>query len=116
MNLQPLEPISLEDVRSLIDPCEHGTFAGERDRVVFLFLLDTGARASEACSVKLEDVNLDIGEVIIRYGKGGKSRTVFLGRTTRRAVRAYLRIRADHCPALFVSKSGDYLTYDGLLH
>ncbi len=115
VNLEPLEPISLQDVRALIDTCEHGTFAGERDRAVFLFLLDTGARASEACHVKLEDANLDTGEVIIRYGKGCKSRTVFLGRITRGAVSAYLRERSDHCPALFVSKSGDYLTYDGLL-
>ncbi len=115
VNLEPLEPISLEDVRALIDTCEHNTFAGERDRAVLLFLLDTGARASETCNVKLEDVNLDTGAVIIRYGKGGKSRTVFLGRTTRRAVRAYLRVREDHCPALFVSNRGEFLTYDGLL-
>ncbi len=115
VNLPPLEPISLEDVRALIDTCEHGTFAGERDRAVLLFLLDTGSRASEACHVKLEDANLDTGEVIIRYGKGGKSRAVFLGRITRRAVRAYLRERNDHCPALFVYKPGDFLTYDGLL-
>jgi integrase/recombinase XerD len=115
VNLEPLEPISLEDVRALVDTCEHGTFAGERDRAVLLFLLDTGARASEACSVKLDDVDLNTGEVIIRYGKGGKSRTVFLGRFTRRAVRAYLRERNGGCPALFVSSRGEFLTYDGLL-
>jgi site-specific recombinase XerD len=115
VNLSSLEPISLEDVRALIETCEHGTFAGERDRAVLLFLLDTGARAQETCNVKLEDANLNTGEVTIRSGKGGKSRTVFLGRMTRRAVRAYLRERNDHCQALFVSKRGDHLTYDGLL-
>jgi integrase/recombinase XerD len=114
VNLAPLEPISLEDVRALIDTCERGTFAGERDRAVLLFLLDTGVRAQEACNVRLDDVDLNTGQVIIRYGKGGKSRVVFLGRTTRRAVRAHLRTRNDHCPGLFVSRWGDYLSYDGL--
>ncbi len=112
--MEPLEPVSLEDVRALIATCQHGTFAGERDRAVLLFLLDTGARAREACNVKLDDVNLNTGEVTIRYGKGGKSRTVFLGQITRRAVRAYLRQRKDHYPALFVSNRGGHLTYDGL--
>ncbi len=114
VNLESLELVSLQDVRALIATCEHGTFSGERDRAVFLFLLDTGARAQEACNVKLDDVNLNTGEVIIQYGERGKSRTVFLGRTAGRAVRAYLRERKDHCPALFVSNRGDHLTYDGL--
>jgi integrase/recombinase XerD len=114
VNLGPLEPISLEDVRALIDTCQHGQLYGERDRAILLFLLDTGARAQEVCNTNIEDVDLDTGTVTIRYGKGGKTRAVFLGRTTRRTLRAYLRLRHDHCRALFVSKTGDHLTYCGL--
>jgi len=114
VNLDPLEPISLEDVRALIAACQPGKLAGERDRAIFLFLLDTGARAQESCNTKLEDVDLNTGAVTIRYGKGGKTRMAFLGRKTRRALRSYLRLRQDHSPALFVSKTGDFLTYDGL--
>lgn len=40
---------------------------------------------------------------MIRYGKGGKSRMVFMGRKTRRALRSYLRTRQDQSPALFIS-------------
>ena len=57
---------------------------------------------------------LDTGAVMIRYGKGGKTRMVFIGRTTRRAMRAYLRMRHDSSPALFFSKDEERLTYDGL--
>jgi site-specific recombinase XerC len=57
---------------------------------------------------------LEYGAVMIRYGKGGKTRMVFIGRTTRRAMRAYLRLRHDSSPALFVSKDEERLTYDGL--
>jgi site-specific recombinase XerD len=114
VNVPPLEPIPLEDVRSLIGTCQGGTLIAERDRALFLFLLDTGARAQEACNTKLDDINLDTGDVTIRYGKGGKSRSVFMGRTTRRAIRAYLRLRNDNCHSLFISREGAALTYDGL--
>ncbi|HSL27773.1 MAG TPA: tyrosine-type recombinase/integrase [Anaerolineales bacterium] len=112
--LDPLEPISIQDVRALINTCQRGDFIGERDRAIFLFLLDTGARAREACNMNIKDVALNSGAVMIRYGKGGKTRMVFIGRTTRRAMRAYLRQRHDSCPALFVSKDEERLTYDGL--
>jgi site-specific recombinase XerD len=64
--------------------------------------------------MNVKDVDLNSGAVMIRYGKGGKTRMVFIGHTTRRAMRAYLRQRHDSCPALFVSKDEERLTYDGL--
>jgi integrase/recombinase XerD len=112
--LDPLEPISIQDVRALLNMCQRGDLIGERDRSLFLFLLDTGARAREACNMNLKDVDLNTGAVMIRYGKGGKTRMVFIGRTTRRAMRAYLRLRHDPSPALFISKDEERLTYDGL--
>ena len=39
---------------------------------------------------------------------------VFIGCTTRRAMRAYLRLRHDSSPALFVPKDEQRHTYDGL--
>lgn len=51
---------------------------------------------------------------MIRYGKGGKTRMVFIVRTTRRAMRAYLRLRHNLSPALFISKDEERLTYDRL--
>jgi site-specific recombinase XerD len=112
--LDPLEPISFQDVQTLINTCQRGDFIGERDRSLFLFLLDTGARAREACNLNIKDLELNTGAVMIRYGKGGKTRMVIIGRTTRRAMRAYLRLRQNSSPALFVSKDEECLTYNGL--
>jgi site-specific recombinase XerD len=112
--LDPLEPISIEDVRSLINTCQPGDFIGERDRAIFLFLLDTGARAQELCNTNIKEIDLNTGAVMIRYGKGGKTRMVFMGRKTRRTMRSYLRMRHDQSPAMFVSKDEERLTYDGL--
>jgi site-specific recombinase XerD len=75
--LDPLEPISIPDVKSLINTCQRGDFIEKRDRALFLFLLDRGARAREASNMNIKDVDLNTGAVMIRYGKGGKTRMVF---------------------------------------
>jgi len=113
VSLELLEPVSLEDISIIIDTCEK-TFNGHRDRAILLGLLDTGSRASEFLGMKLDDLNLVTGEIIIRQGKGGKFRTVFLGKTSRRSVRAYLKNRTDISNALWVSQNGEELTYWGL--
>ena len=54
--VDPLEPISIEDVRALINTCQRGNFIGERDQAIFLFLLDTGVRAQELCDTDMEQL------------------------------------------------------------
>jgi len=128
LNVQPLAPVDLGDVRAMLETCKSvsgaatptglATFAGDRDKAIILSLLDSGCRATEFISIDLDDVDLVTGAVYIHQGKGGKSRSVFMGKTTRRAIRAYLKHRQDNCPALWVSlrlqDEGDRLTYSGL--
>jgi len=108
-----LPPVELDDVSALIASCKDGRH-GDRDRAIFLTLLDTGVRASELCGIDLADVDFSTGAVTVRHGKGDKARTVFIGRKTRRALRAYLRTRTDNCPALFVTRLDDRMAYTGL--
>jgi len=110
-----IEPVLLEDVRLLIATCKGSGFFDKRDKAIFFFLLDTGARAQEVCDVNLQDVEMNTGKVLIREGKGRKPRYVFISKTAVKAIRSYLRTRHDYQePALFVSKSLERLTYDGL--
>lgn len=112
---EAIEGISMANVKELMNTCKCGEFAGERDRAIFLALLDTGARAAEFCALRLEDVNTTSGEVLIRQGKGRKARTVHMGRAARKQLRAYLRIRGeDHNPALWVKEDGETLSLWGL--
>ncbi len=78
---------------------------------MILGLLDTGARAQEFLNLNLDDVDLATGSILIRKGKGGKPRMAFLGRKSIRAARAYIRLRRDTNPALWVSIRGDRITY-----
>ena len=63
--------------------------------------------------IRLEDLDIT-GAILIRQGKGKKPRTVFLGKMSRRAVRAYLKQRDDTCPALWVTIRGECLAFSGL--
>lgn len=109
----PQDPISLDDAKCMLDTCDN-TQLGLRDKAVLLCLLDSGLRANEFVSVNLADLNLISGAIVIRHGKGGKTRTVFIGQKSRKAIRAYLRTRDDECPALWITDEGSRLTFYGL--
>jgi len=113
VNVELLEPANIEDVHGMIETCDDN-LTGKRDRALMLFLLDTGARASELISISLENINLITGDVTIKQGKGRKDRQVYLGSKTRKAVRAYMKLRSDSSDALWITGEGERLTYWGL--
>jgi site-specific recombinase XerD len=112
--IEPLAPVELEQAQALINCCEKGTFTGTRDAALFTFLLDTGARAAEVLALNLSDIDDITGAVLIRHGKGKKPRTVYMGKATRKAWRAYLKQRTDKNPAAWVSADGEPLKYGAL--
>lgn len=117
--VEALQPVELSAVERLIATCKGTGFNAIRDRALFLFLLDTGARAAEVCSINLDDIDLMAGAVLIQHGKGRKPRTVFLGQKTRRAVRTYLKQRTfegELTPnaALWVTDEGTRISYWGV--
>jgi len=74
-----------------------------RDRAILTMLFSTGLRVSELCSLD-RTIDLTRDEFSIR-GKGGKVRIVFLSKTAKKALKAYLDARTDTDEALFVSLS-----------
>jgi integrase/recombinase XerD len=63
----------------------------------------------------LSEIDILSGQVYINKGKGRKSRYVYLGEKSRKAVRQYLRLRDDKSHVLWVGRDGDPLTYWGLV-
>jgi integrase/recombinase XerD len=113
VKVEPLEPAEISDIRAMISTCKDDIIA-VRDKAILLGLIDTGARASEFLAINLDDINQATGAILIRNGKGGKPRTVFIGKKTRKAVRQFLRMREDDSNALWATKDGERLTYSGL--
>jgi integrase/recombinase XerD len=87
----------------------------QRDRALLEVLYAGGLRVSEIINVKLEDLKLELGHVLVR-GKGDKERLVPLGRAAQEAVRGYMqegRVRllgGRVSSMLFVRRGGGRLT------
>lgn len=81
--------IPLEDVERLIESPGRDKL-GKRDRAILESLYGAGMRISELVNLDLDDVDLDEGTVLIRSGKGGKSRRVPIGRAARAALGDYV--------------------------
>jgi integrase/recombinase XerD len=114
--------IAIEDVEKLLaQPSSDGL--GSRDRAILETLYGAGLRISELVGLDIDDVDLDAGHVLVRSGKGSKSRLVPLGRAARTAVGAYLtKVRPDLAKrsklsssrgALFLNARGGRLSRQG---
>lgn len=116
LSAEPLEPVSISDLKAILATCERKTFTDARDRALIMILADTGLRAAECLSLRVADVNVATGAVWVEHGKGNKRRVVFMGRKARQALLKYLRLRqgAATCDLLWVTERGDPLSYNGL--
>ena len=86
-----------------------------RDRAILEVFYAGALRVSELVSVKLEDLKLDFGYVLVR-GKGDKERIVPLGRSAQQVLSEYIRawrptlIHNRSSPFLFVGRGAKKLT------
>nr|WP_255604488.1 tyrosine-type recombinase/integrase [Oscillochloris sp. ZM17-4] len=62
-----------------------------RDGALLALLAYAGLRSQEACDVQLRDLDLDAGNVIVRLGKGRKTRRIPLHSDAVNLLRRYLR-------------------------
>ena len=104
--------LSRPEMEAIIAAPDLGTWAGHRDRALFTFLYNTGARVSEAISLRVGDVVLDVSPVAHLNGKGRKRRSVPLWSTTAATLRQWVRRlpKADASAYLFPNRSGGKLT------
>ena len=79
----------------------------KRDRAIFYLMLRCGLRVEETAGLKLDDLDLRRGTIIVRNGKGGKGRMVYMSTDAHSAVMDYLRVRqAGRTKALFLVDKG----------
>ncbi len=98
------------EIQKILSVCD-----ADREYALVLFLLDSGVRASELCALNVEDVDLQTGTVLVKQGKGRKDRVTHIGRTTRRQLGRYMRLRRSKSNALFQGRTGQRLTLNGLV-
>jgi integrase/recombinase XerD len=114
--------IRLDEVETLLG-APGDDLLGRRDRAILETLYGAGLRISELVGLDVDDVDLDASTVLVRAGKGSKSRRVPLGSMAIKAVGAYTtqsrpplvaRTRgADGRSALFLNARGGRLSRQG---
>lgn len=102
-----------EEVIKLINAPNEKTLIGFRDKLILIFLYSTGMRVSEIVSLKVSQLDLDKGEVIIT-GKGKKDRVIFLTEELKDLIREYLNKRKKNSNVLFINRNGKPLTDKGI--
>lgn len=97
----------------LLDSMRH-RWASVRDRAIVWMLLDSGMRNSELCHLKVEDITLETGAVKIRQGKGGKDRTVLIGKRAKEAPWGWMIQRPEDAEYLYCTIQGKPINRIGL--
>lgn len=97
--------ITLDEVERILSAPDESTPEGLRDAAMLEILYATGIRVSELIGIKLNDVNFELGFVIV-YGKGSKERIVPIGDKAKEKLIEYLR---DSRPALLKSRDAKAL-------
>lgn len=109
-----IEPFTQEEVQRMLKACAYSREAhpanrrsfvmrrasANRDQAIIVMLLDAGLRAMELCKLRIGNVDSRTGRVEIKHGviggaKGGKGRTVYLGKVARRTLWRYMAERED---------------------
>jgi site-specific recombinase XerD len=103
--------LSKEEIQAILDAPPGDRWSGQRDRIMFATLYNTGARVSELTGLHVADVVLEGSACVRLHGKGRKNRSVPLWRTTTTQLRSWLsRIDSQPDRPLFPSARGGRLT------
>jgi integrase/recombinase XerD len=107
--------LTREEIEAVLDAPDGNTWCGQRDRVMFATLYNTGARVSELIGLTAGSVVLEGSACVHLHGKCRKQRTVPLWRTTASLLRQWLRChpRAADQP-LFPNRVGGPMTRTGV--
>jgi site-specific recombinase XerD len=103
--------LSKDEIHAILGAPSANRWSGQRDRIMFATLYNTGARVSELTGLRVADVILEGSACVHLHGKGRKDRSVPLWRTTTTQLRHWLS-RIDSRPdrPLFPSATGGHLT------
>jgi len=107
-----IRPMSQDQMRALLAQPDPKFYLGRRNKAMMLLMMDSGLRLSEVLSLRLCDVDLAGGELIV-MGKGRKERRVPFAAVMREALKAYLKKRSrirKGGDLVFVNRRGGRLT------
>ncbi|MGG0718843.1 tyrosine recombinase XerC [Robertmurraya massiliosenegalensis] len=78
-----------EELAILFQACDTSDPIGQRNRAILELLYATGIRVSECCSIRLQDIDMDLSTLLV-HGKGRKDRYVPFGSFAEEALERYI--------------------------
>jgi integrase/recombinase XerD len=116
-----IDAFNYQEIQALVAACERDRLGrhrptGRRDKAIVLMLLDTGLRVGELARLKIGDVQQE-KVYVAPWGSGRKTRSrfVYIGRSTARAVFRYLLDRREQ-ESLFTTKHGREMDRNNIRH
>lgn len=109
--------LTSKEIELLLEQPKDVDLKGTRDKAMLEFAYATGMRVTEIISLNIEDVNLEEGYVLCKFGS--KQRNIPLGSLSLNALKEYIEesrpylIRDESINALFVNINGKRLTRQG---
>jgi len=107
----PVRPYSHLELRRLLEAA-----VDIREEALIRLLIASGMRANELVNLEVDDIDWQEGTVLIRKGKGGKSRQVAPGERTLDTLRAYMTAERIRRGYLFPGLFDGHLRGDSLYH
>lgn len=104
---KPFSAQELEKLRDAAKATAKNEISKARNMALLEVLLSTAARVGEVAGMKKSDVDFP-GKRITVFGKGAKERKTFLSDVAEMRLKAYLDLRTDEEPWLFVSIDRPY--------
>lgn len=106
--------LNIIEIEDIISSIEEKTSDDIKNKCIFELLYSTGIRVSEACNLKLNNINLNTKDIRV-LGKGNKERIVYFGEVLQETLIKYLNIRKDFLKNgeigyLFVNKNGNKIS------
>lgn len=96
--LKPIDYFQPEELAILRDYCKN-----IRQRAIVEVFRSTGARVGEIANIRLDQINMSNGDILIMGEKNDCYRTIYLDDDARYYLKKYLDTRNDSSPYMFVS-------------
>jgi integrase/recombinase XerC len=104
------KPLDVDQMVGLLEAATDDVLE-RRDLAMWELFYSSGLRLVELTALNVSDIDLREGMVLVRRGKGGKSRHVPLGAHAKQALETWLTARDGYCPgerqAVFLSRRGE---------
>lgn len=112
-----IKPASIDDIKLLLDSFDKTNYAGLRNYVITLVMLDTGMRTSELTRLKDTDYDAAARQIIIskHISKTRKNRMAYLSPSTAAQLTKFIKIKpANWSEWLFPTREGAQMRTEGL--